>query len=108
MAELSSSQKKNIKELQKLAIAGTLKSQKIKKISKLPYQGKVYDIQVSNTNCYQLNGVFSSNSAGGSLVCYLLGIHSLDPLEWELSFDRFLSPSRGGYLYNLKMPEPIK
>ncbi len=46
-------------------------------------------------------------SAGGSLVCYLLGIHTLDPLLWGLSFDRFLSPSRGGYMLNLKMPEPV-
>lgn len=42
-------------------------------------------------------------SAGGSLVCYLLGIHTLDPLQWGLSFDRFLSPSRGGYMLNLDM-----
>lgn len=46
-------------------------------------------------------------SAGGSLVCFLLGIHVLDPMLWELSFDRFLSPSRGGYMLNVKMPEPI-
>lgn len=44
-------------------------------------------------------------SAGGSLVCYLLGIHVLDPMLWELSFDRFLSPSRGGYMLNVKMPK---
>jgi DNA polymerase III alpha subunit len=36
-------------------------------------------------------------------VCYLLGIHTLDPLKWGLSFDRFLSPSRGGYQLNLQM-----
>lgn len=46
-------------------------------------------------------------SAGGSLVCFLLGIHVLDPMLWGLSFDRFLSPSRGGYMLNLDMPEPI-
>lgn len=46
-------------------------------------------------------------SAGGSLVCYLLDIHVLDPMRWGLSFDRFLSPSRGGYMLNVKMPEPI-
>ena len=46
-------------------------------------------------------------SAGGSLVCYLMGIHTLDPMLWELSFDRFLSPSRGGYMLNLDMPDPI-
>lgn len=42
-------------------------------------------------------------SAGGSLVCYLLGIHELDPLKWELSFNRFMSPSRGGYLLNVSL-----
>jgi DNA polymerase-3 subunit alpha len=41
-------------------------------------------------------------SVGGSLVCYLLGIHELDPLKWGLSFDRFLSPSRGGNMLNIK------
>lgn len=46
-------------------------------------------------------------SAGGSLVCYLMGIHTLDPMLWNLSFDRFLSPSRGGYMLNIAMPEPI-
>lgn len=42
-------------------------------------------------------------SAGGSLVCFLLDIHVLDPMKWGLSFDRFLSPSRGGYMLNVKM-----
>jgi DNA polymerase-3 subunit alpha len=42
-------------------------------------------------------------SACGSLVCYLLGIGAVDPLKWGLSFDRFLSPSRGGYMLNVKM-----
>lgn len=41
-------------------------------------------------------------SVGGSLVCYLLGITELDPLKWGLSFDRFLSPSRGGEMLNIK------
>jgi len=41
-------------------------------------------------------------SVGGSLVCYLLGITELDPLKWGLSFNRFLSPSRGGYMLNIK------
>ncbi len=41
-------------------------------------------------------------SVGGSLVCYLLGIHELDPLKWGLSFDRFLSPSRGGFMLDIE------
>lgn len=47
-------------------------------------------------------------SAGGSLICHLLGISSINPLPWGLSFDRFLSPSRGGFMLKLNMPEPIK
>jgi DNA polymerase-3 subunit alpha len=33
-------------------------------------------------------------SANGSLVCYLLGITQVDPMEWGISFDRFLHPTR--------------
>lgn len=33
-------------------------------------------------------------SSAGSLVCYLLGITSLDPLEHGLLFERFLTPGR--------------
>jgi len=33
-------------------------------------------------------------SASGSLVCYLLGITSFEPIRWRLRFDRFLSTDR--------------
>lgn len=33
-------------------------------------------------------------SANGSLVCYVLGITSVDPLQWNLMFERFLSTDR--------------
>ncbi len=33
-------------------------------------------------------------SVGGSLVSYLLGITSIDPLKYNLLFERFLNPSR--------------
>lgn len=33
-------------------------------------------------------------SGVGSLVCYLLGITALDPMKYELLFERFLNPSR--------------
>lgn len=42
-------------------------------------------------------------SAAGSLVCHLLGIHNIDSLSWELSFDRFLASSRGGYQLKVKI-----
>ncbi|MBK6766286.1 MAG: DNA polymerase III subunit alpha [bacterium] len=33
-------------------------------------------------------------SAAGSLVCYALGITSLDPIKFDLYFERFLNPER--------------
>jgi DNA polymerase-3 subunit alpha len=33
-------------------------------------------------------------SAAGSLVCYLIGITNLDPLKYDLLFERFLNPDR--------------
>jgi DNA polymerase-3 subunit alpha len=33
-------------------------------------------------------------SAAGSLVCYLTGITNIDPLKYELLFERFLNPER--------------
>lgn len=33
-------------------------------------------------------------SSNGSLVCYLLGITTVDPLQWNLLFERFLSKDR--------------
>ncbi|MCU0679189.1 MAG: DNA polymerase III subunit alpha [Planctomycetes bacterium] len=33
-------------------------------------------------------------SAAGSLVCYLTGITNIDPLKYELLFERFLNPDR--------------
>ena len=33
-------------------------------------------------------------SAAGSLVAYLLGITNIDPLRYELLFERFLNPER--------------
>lgn len=59
-------------------------------------------IKFSHNNEYQTGP--SRGSAGGSLVCFLLGItNSMDPLKFGLSFDRFLSRSRGGYMLNISM-----
>ncbi len=98
------SHKKNIVKLQKLVQKNTIDKLKIKRISKRRFNGKVYDICVSETNSYSLNGVFSSNSSGGSLVSYLLGITELNPFVWGTSFNRFLSPARGGNMLKVSMP----
>lgn len=62
------------------------------------YAGKVYDIGVSSKDhTYGVNGVTVHNSAGGCLVSYLLGITKLDPLKYNLLFERFLNAGRVGY-----------
>jgi DNA polymerase-3 subunit alpha len=38
--------------------------------------------------------VMARGSAASSLVCYLLGITQVDPIEWGLLFERFLSVER--------------
>ena len=38
--------------------------------------------------------VMARGSAAGSLICFLLGATQVDPLEWNLTFDRFLTPDR--------------
>ncbi|WLR49555.1 DNA polymerase III subunit alpha (plasmid) [Halobacillus litoralis] len=37
---------------------------------------------------------YGRGSAGGSLVAYLMGIVELDPIEYDLLFERFLNPDR--------------
>ena len=39
-------------------------------------------------------------SAGGSLVSYLLGITSIDPMVYDLLFSRFLVPERCGLIWS--------
>ena len=48
-------------------------------------------------NWAKSNGVVvgpGRGSAAGSLVCYLTGITNLDPLQYDLLFERFLNPDR--------------
>lgn len=48
------------------------------------------------TDYCQEKGIFyqARGSASGSLLCYLLGITSVDPLKWKLMMERFLSKDR--------------
>jgi DNA polymerase-3 subunit alpha len=50
---------------------------------------KITDWLAENNIAFTARG-----SASGSLVCYALGITSVEPLRWGLRFDRFLSTDR--------------
>lgn len=39
-------------------------------------------------------------SSSGSLVCYLLEITTIDPIPYDLLFERFIDINRGGYIWN--------
>lgn len=49
----------------------------------------VTDYMKENGIVYQTRG-----SAAGSCVCWLLGISNVDPIKWDLRFERFLSRDR--------------
>ncbi|SFJ65015.1 DNA polymerase-3 subunit alpha [Paenibacillus sp. UNC496MF] len=52
-------------------------------------------IQWAKRNGYRVGP--GRGSAAGSLVAYLIKITTLDPIEWNLMFERFLNPERAGY-----------
>lgn len=78
---------------------------KIIKKTILPYKGKVFDLEVENNPSYNVSGVIVHNSAAGSLVTYLLGITKVNPLKYNLLFERFLNKGR---LYRETSKEIIK
>jgi uracil-DNA glycosylase family 4 len=70
-------------------------SETIKLVSKKRrhYRGKVYDLTVANTHSYNVEGIPVHN-CGGSLVAYLIGITDVDPIRFNLLFERFINPDR--------------
>ena len=50
---------------------------------------QVTDYMRENGIVFQTRG-----SAAGSVVCWLLGISNVDPIKWDLRFERFLSKDR--------------
>ena len=47
-------------------------------------------------------------SSGGSLVCYLLGITTFNPIKFDLMFERFVDPNRGQMMYKSKFVLKLK
>ena len=62
------------------------------------------DIVDKARSIYGPNGIGPGRgSAGGSLLCYLIDVTEINPLKWKLSFDRMLSPARGGTMLKVTM-----
>lgn len=58
------------------------------------YKGKVYDLHVPGFHTYNIEDKIVHNSGAGSLVIYSLGVSKIDPIKYNLLFERFLSESR--------------
>ena len=69
----------------------------VKKVRFKPHKGKVHDITVDKTHSYNIEGLGVHNSVGGSLLAYLLGITTVDPLKYGLLFARFINEERLDY-----------
>ncbi len=54
----------------------------------------VYDFKVEDKHSYTTTNYTVHNSAAGSLVAYSLEITDLDPIPYNLLFERFLNPER--------------
>lgn len=67
----------------------------LKKGDVIDYFLSLYDIIGYARSKGMLTGI-GRGSAGGSLVAYLLGIIHLDPLDFDLLFERFLNSGRMG------------
>jgi intein/homing endonuclease len=67
---------------------------KILKISYTNNYTNVYDIKVDNIHNYLSSNGVVHNSAAGSLVSYLIGITGIDPIRYNLIFERFFNEAR--------------
>ena len=98
--------------LKSLSIMGLKKRLEGKKVSHETYQTRlIYELDVINKMGYnnyflivfdfvryaKQNGILvgpGRGSAAGSLVSYCLGITDVDPIQYDLLFERFLNPER--------------
>lgn len=67
---------------------------RVSEINAVPAEGKVYDFTVPGAHSYVTDSYVVHNSAGGSLVSYCLDITDLDPIRFDLLFERFINPER--------------
>jgi intein/homing endonuclease len=62
-----------------------------------PYKGKVYDLSISKSHTYNIEGKAVHNSSAGSLLAYVLGITQVDSIAHGLLYERFLVKSKKSY-----------
>lgn len=63
-------------------------------IEKINNEKFVYDITVEDDHSYVTSSFVAHNSGAGSLMNYCLGITKVEPIIYDLKFERFLNPDR--------------
>jgi DNA polymerase-3 subunit alpha len=87
---------KNLKDPQKYIDRLKVEIEVLQMGDVIDYFLSLYDIIRFSKKEGFLTGI-GRGSAGGSLVAYLLGIIQINPLEFDLLFERFLNSGRMGY-----------
>lgn len=100
---------KGLKDPQKYIERLKVEIEVLKKGDVIDYFLSLHDIIRFTKDESILTGI-GRGSAGGSLVAYLLGIIKVDPLDFDLLFERFLNSGRMGIweerpLYSLEMED---
>ncbi len=101
--------KKKIKDPQRYIDRLKIEIDVLKKGDVIDYFLSLYDIIQFSKREHMLIGM-GRGSAGGSLVAYLLEIIKIDPIEFDLLFERFLNSGRMGVwedrlLYSLEFED---
>ncbi|MGC0250440.1 PHP domain-containing protein [Pseudactinotalea sp. Z1748] len=71
-------------------------SAEVTSVMRTPHAGEIFDIEVPVDHSYMTDSYVVHNSSAGSAVSYALGIVGVDPLRFDLLFERFLDPTRVG------------
>jgi DNA polymerase III alpha subunit/intein/homing endonuclease len=67
---------------------------RIREVEEVAGVKEVFDLTVDEDHTYQTSSFAVHNSAAGSLVAYAMRITDIDPLQYDLLFERFLNPER--------------
>ncbi|MBO0862407.1 MAG: PHP domain-containing protein, partial [Chloracidobacterium sp.] len=67
---------------------------RIREVEEVQGIEEVFDLTVEEDHTYQTSSFAVHNSAAGSLAAYSLKITDVDPIQYDLLFERFLNPER--------------
>lgn len=84
----------DIKEINTNKDENKIFTAKLKRKTIKKYKGKVFDLTIEDTQSYNVEGISVHNSAAGCLLSWCLEITDIDPIRFDLYFERFMNPTR--------------